>query len=155
MPSSVQRKSNSAHRRNSSRPRSVYSASFASRVDAVEPQVQQILQALGRCGCTDGARSSIEIALREALHNAVLHGNGANPRKRVRVECYEQPDRGILFVIRDSGPGFDPAQVPDPTKAENLLRETGRGLFMIRHYMDDVQFSRGGREIRMSKNRSA
>lgn len=78
---------------------------------------------------------------------------GANPRKRVRVECYEQPDKGLLFVIRDSGPGFDPALVPDPTHAENLLRETGRGLFMIRHYMDGVEFSRGGREIRMSKNR--
>lgn len=153
MPSSVQRKSNSVHRRNSSRPKRVYSASFASRVDAVEPQVQQVLRILGQCGCTDGTRSSIEIALREALHNAVLHGNGGNPRKRVRVECYEQPDGSLLFVIRDSGPGFDPALVPDPTKPENLLRDTGRGLFMIRHYMDGVEFSRGGREIRMSKNR--
>ena len=155
MQSSVHRKTNSAHRRRPSQPKRVYEASFASRIDGVEPQVQQILNVLGQCGCTDGCRSSIEIALREALHNAVLHGNGANPRKRVRVECYEQPDKSLLFVIRDSGRGFDPASVPDPTKAENLLRETGRGLFMIRHYMDNVEFCCGGREIRMSKNRGA
>ena len=153
MQSSIHRKTNSTPRRSASRRKRVYSVSFSSRVEAVEPQVQQILQVLGRCRCTDGTRSSIEIALREALHNAVLHGNGANPRKRVRVECYEQPDKSLLFVIRDSGPGFDPALVPDPTNAENLLCETGRGLFMIRHYMDEVEFSRGGREIRMSKNR--
>lgn len=153
MQSPAQHKTKSSPRRSASPRKRVYSASFSSRVKAVEPQVQRILQVLRPCGCTDGTRSSIEIALREALHNAVLHGNGANPRKRVRVECYEQPDKSLLFVIRDSGPGFDPALVPDPTNAENLLRETGRGLFMIRHYMDDVEFSRGGREIRMSKNR--
>jgi serine/threonine-protein kinase RsbW len=153
MPSSVQRKPKSTPRRKPSQAKRVYSATFSSRVDAVESQVQRILQALGSCGCTDGARGSIEIALREALHNAVLHGNRANPRKCVRVECYEQPDKSLLFVVRDSGTGFNPAVVPDPTKPENLLRDTGRGLFMIRHYMDGVEFSRGGREIRMSKNR--
>jgi len=153
MPSSVHRNTNSTHRRRPSQSKRVYEATFASRIDAVEPQVQQILNVLGQCGCTDGCRSSIEIALREALHNAVLHGNGANARKRVRVECYEQADRSLLFVIRDNGRGFDPASVPDPTKAENLLRETGRGLFMIRHYMDSVEFCCGGREIRMRKNR--
>lgn len=155
MPSSVHRKPNSTHRRRSSQPKRVYSSSFLSRVEAVEPQVHQILQVLGRCGCTDGVSGSIEIALREALHNAVLHGNGANPRKRVRVECYEEPDKSILLVIRDSGLGFDPSRVPDPTHPDNLLRDTGRGLFMIRHYMDDVQFTCGGREIRMRKNRRA
>jgi serine/threonine-protein kinase RsbW len=117
----------------------------------VEPTVHELLRALQQHGCKDGILSDVEIALREALHNAVLHGNGKNPRKRVHVECTEQPDRSYQLVVRDSGPGFKPDRLVDPTKPENLFRETGRGIYMIRHFMDEVQFKRGGREIRMKK----
>jgi serine/threonine-protein kinase RsbW len=131
----------------------VFEASFPSKVEAVEPTVHQLLRAMEENGCRDGILNDVEIAVREALHNAVLHGNEGNPRKRVRVECSQQPDHSFLLVVRDSGPGFDPDRVADPTKSENLFRETGRGIYMIRHFMDEVQFKRGGREIRMLKKR--
>lgn len=153
MRSSSHRNTKRSRSRTPSKEKCVFEASFASKVEAVEPTVHQVLRALEANGCKDGILSDVEIALREALHNAVLHGNDRNPRKRVRVECSEQPDRSLLLVVRDSGPGFDPDHVVDPTKTENLFRETGRGIYMIRHFMDEVQFKRGGREIRMRKKR--
>ena len=147
--------SNHHSKRSRSRPiakaKCVFEASFPSKVEAVEPTVHQVLRALEQHGCKDGILDDVEIALREALHNAVLHGNGANPRKRVRLECSEYADHSFLLIVRDSGPGFNPDRVADPTKRENLFRETGRGIYMIRHFMDEVQFKRGGREIRMRK----
>ena len=113
--------------------------------------VHEILRVVTKKAPPDGTRSEIELALREALANAILHGNNGNHRKRVRVECYDQGENGLLLTVRDSGSGFDPAKVKDPTCAENLFRDCGRGIFLIRHFMDEVQFARGGREIRMRK----
>lgn len=127
--------------------------SLPSTVQAIEPTLRGVIQALAQLGCPDHVCSDVEVALREAMQNAVLHGNGANPRKRVRIECYEQSDGSLWLVVRDSGRGFNPARVADPTASENLFRETGRGILLIRHFMDEVQFRRGGREIHMRKKR--
>ena len=113
--------------------------------------VHTVLAAISKRMRNEEELPAIELSLREALANAVLHGNGANHRKRVRVECYKQADEALVLVVRDNGRGFDPARLKDPTHAENLFRDCGRGIFLIRHFMDDVQFRRGGREIRMHK----
>lgn len=113
--------------------------------------VHDVLRAIARNFSLDGQMSAVELSLREALANAVLHGNGGNPRKRVRVECFRDVDGSLVLVVRDSGPGFNPARLKDPTEPENLFRDCGRGIFLIRHFMDDVEFARGGREIRMRK----
>jgi serine/threonine-protein kinase RsbW len=68
---------------------------------------------------------------------------------QICVSCDE--DRGILIVVRDPGEGFDPEDLPSPLKGENLLRSHGRGIFLINQFMDDVDFARGGTEIRMRK----
>ena len=99
----------------------------------------------------DGHRDAIDLALREAIVNAVVHGNRLNPDTKVQVECYALPERQILLVVRDEGPGFDPGEIEDPTKPENLERATGRGIFLIQRFMDEVAFGDGGREIRMKK----
>jgi len=129
----------------------ILSVSFPSEPQGVDPMVARVLQALSKKACTDGKRAEIELALREAIANAVIHGNGGNHRKRVRVECFRQTDDSLLLVVRDSGEGFDPSTVDDPTKPENLFRSRGRGIFLIRHFMDDVEFACGGREVRMRK----
>ena len=113
--------------------------------------MHEILQAVAEKTPLEGRCAEIELALREALANAILHGNNGNQRKRVRVECHKDGDNCLLLVVRDNGHGFDPAKVKDPTAPENLFRACGRGIFLIRHFMDDVQFARGGREIRMKK----
>ena len=97
------------------------------------------------------------VAIRESVINAIKHGNRNDTAKRVFVE-FETATRAdvpeLAIRIRDQGEGFDPEQVANPLDAENLLKSSGRGIFLIRNFMDDVQLQRapeGGMEIRMVK----
>lgn len=87
----------------------------------------------------------VGMALREALANAIKHGNKLNPEKLVHVLVRVDPGRELIIEVEDEGEGFSPAEVLDPTSPENLLRESGRGIFYIRHFMDAVHFSPGER----------
>lgn len=96
----------------------------------------------------------VGMALREALANAIKHGNKLNPEKRVHVVVRIDPGRELCLEVEDEGEGFAPANVVDPTSPENLLRESGRGIFYIRHFMDAVDFSpgeRGGTRLALVK----
>ncbi len=84
---------------------------------------------------------SIDLALREALVNAIVHGNRSDPRKAVRICVALQQDCGMLIVVKDAGSGFDPSQLPNPVIGENLLATHGRGIFLINQLMDDVRIS--------------
>src|SRR5437588_4063611 len=86
---------------------------------------------------------SIKLALEEALINAIKHGNQFDRGKKVRIAYRVQKDR-FDIEIRDEGPGFDPADVPDPTAIENLERPCGRGLMLMRYYMTEVNFTTAG-----------
>jgi serine/threonine-protein kinase RsbW len=91
----------------------------------------------------------IQLVLSEAINNAVVHGNRENPNKKVFVTA--QLNEKILNVtVRDEGEGFDPDSLADPLKDENLLKEGGRGVYLIKHYADDIQFSKGGKELAVS-----
>jgi serine/threonine-protein kinase RsbW len=92
----------------------------------------------------------IQLAMEEALVNAVKHGNQLDPSLTVRVSYRLLPDR-FDVAIRDEGPGFDEADVPDPTAPENLDRPCGRGLLLMRHYMTSVRFVGRGNVVRMSR----
>jgi serine/threonine-protein kinase RsbW len=98
----------------------------------------------------DGSRLNLNlrVGVTEAVANAVLYGNESDPAKIVRVEVSLDPSRVVLRV-RDEGRGFDPASVPDPTLPENLERPGGRGLFLIRHLMDEVEYNERGNEVRL------
>ena len=102
-----------------------------------------------------GHEFEIELALQEALANAVRHGCRCDAAKLVecRVSC--ESTGGVLIVVRDPGPGFDVTSVANPLEDANVLRASGRGIFLINQLMDEVGFSDGGREIRMRKGRSA
>lgn len=130
----------------------LFSQTFESRTTAIDPLVARILGVVGSNGCGEEPCTAIELSLREALANAIIHGNGSNPAKRVTVDCLRQEDGSILIVVRDEGPGFDLKDIPNPTAPENIYRSGGRGIFLIRHFMDHVEFNDGGREIRMKKN---
>jgi len=117
----------------------------------VEKIVNRVIRTVAESGKWNGQLTAIELALREALANAVLRGNKSNSRKQVSVDCFQHRDGSVLLVVRDHGQGFDPACLDDPTRPENIYRDSGRGIFLIRHFVDEVQFARGGREIRMRK----
>ncbi len=90
------------------------------------------------------------IALTEAVNNAILHGNKSREEKKVRVVCEVQED-GLLFTVTDEGRGFRPDNVANPLKEENLLKESGRGIFLMRTLLDRVEFrrTRDGMEVRL------
>ena len=95
----------------------------------------------------------MHLALEEALVSAIKHGHHSDPTKIVRFRYQVKPTR-VLAEIRDQGPGFDPDQVPDPTAPENLERPTGRGLFLMRHYMTWVRFNKRGNCVTLCLERS-
>jgi serine/threonine-protein kinase RsbW len=94
----------------------------------------------------------ISMAVREAAINAVLHGNEYDPARQIAVSL-ENSGSALTFVIADQGKGLDPDTLPDPLAPENLLRGTGRGIFLIRSFMDEVHFRQlhPGTELTMVK----
>jgi serine/threonine-protein kinase RsbW len=92
----------------------------------------------------------VMVSVTEAVNNAILHGNRSDKTKKVRVRC-EILEDGLLFRVNDEGRGFDPAGVESPLKEENLLRESGRGIFLMRTLMDKVEIepSKKGTEVRL------
>jgi serine/threonine-protein kinase RsbW len=95
----------------------------------------------------------IRLALEEALVNAIKHGNNLDKSKKVHISYGVVPER-FDIRIRDEGPGFDPQDVPDPTAFENLERPCGRGLMLMRHYMNEVWFGPNGNAVLMCKLRN-
>ena len=95
----------------------------------------------------------IAMAVREAAVNAVLHGNAYDPGKKVTLD-FERTGRDLVITIRDQGTGLDPDKIPDPLAPENLLKTSGRGIFLIRSFMDEVQIhpSQTGTEIKLVKH---
>ena len=102
-----------------------------------------------------GHEFEIELALQEALANAIRHGCQGDPTKFIQcVVTYEDPG-DVLIVVRDPGPGFELAGVPNPLEGTNVLKGSGRGIFLINQLMDEVRFADGGRELHMRKRRNA
>lgn len=93
---------------------------------------------------------AVKLALEEALVNAIKHGNRLDPAKRVHVRYSVTSDRIDIHIL-DEGAGFKPEDVPDPTAPENLERPCGRGLLLMRHYMNHVEYTDSGRAVTMSK----
>jgi serine/threonine-protein kinase RsbW len=119
--------------------------------NAVEPVVAQVMSTIREIKCVDGKEDAIELALQEALANAVVHGAKEDPTKIVECLVACEEDRGVIIIVRDPGPGFDPNAIPSCTLGENVYSNHGRGIFLINQLMDQVQFRKNGTEIRMLK----
>jgi serine/threonine-protein kinase RsbW len=132
-------------------PSTHFEVMLAADTSTISPVVAWVMHLVSEMEYGAGKEFQIEMALREALANAVLHGCKADPAKRIEcsVTCDEQ--RGILIVVRDPGTGFDPAKIPSPTDGQNLFSEHGRGIYLINTLMDEVRFERNGAEIHMRK----
>jgi serine/threonine-protein kinase RsbW len=120
--------------------------------------VQAVSDQLGRLlNFDDDAMTWMEVAVRESVINGIKHGNRHDTSKFVTVDFATQPAADpteLVIAIRDQGEGFDPEALPDPLAPENLLKSSGRGIFFMRSFMDDVTLSRvpeGGMEVRMVK----
>jgi anti-sigma regulatory factor (Ser/Thr protein kinase) len=118
---------------------------------AVDPVVQSVMNVVREMKCAEGREDSIELALAEALSNAVVHGASSDPTKVIECDVACDETHGMLIVVRDPGPGFDVSKLPDPCAGENIFASHGRGIYLINQLMDEVQFHKNGTEIHMIK----
>ena len=126
-----------------------------SSLDSVNKIEQIAEQCAQRAGFDEDTMSHIAMAVREAAVNAVLHGNAYDSNKHVKA-AFETTSDSLIIRIADQGPGLDPDKVPDPLAPENILRGSGRGIFLIRAFMDEVNFRQlhPGTELTLIKHRT-
>lgn len=120
-------------------------------VNKLEETAEQVAQ---RAGFDEETATHVAMAVREAAVNAVLHGNAYDPNKHVTAS-FEITSDALVVRITDQGPGFNPDSIPDPLAPENILRGSGRGIFLIRAFMDEVHFRQlhPGTELTLIKHR--
>lgn len=123
---------------------------IASTTEAAERLCDELLAAARRQGFQEEDLFAIHLALEEALVNAVQHGNQNDPHKKVTIHYTVTPEQ-FEITITDQGPGFQPDDLPDPRCPENLCKCSGRGVLLIRSYMDRVEYNPKGNEIHMVK----
>ncbi len=113
---------------------------------------RRILEAVRRVGFSEEQTFGVKLALEEALTNAIKHGNGNDPARRVIIRYGVAPTRLVIEVI-DEGGGFSPEDVPDPTDDANLQKPNGRGIMLMRAYMTHVEYNTAGNAVRMIAER--
>jgi serine/threonine-protein kinase RsbW len=126
-----------------------------STLDSVNKIEQIAEQCAERAGFDEDTISPIAMAVREAAVNAVLHGNSYDTSKHITAS-FETTTDSLIIRIADQGPGLDPEKIPDPLAPENILRGSGRGIFLIRAFMDEVNFRQlhPGTELILIKHRT-
>ena len=128
---------------------------LASRLESVEQAALEAAKFAERNDYGDDVKFAIDMAVREAVANAVKHGNLLDETKQVEI-AFENRDEGFEITVRDFGTGFAVEEVPDPTNPENLLKANGRGILFMRSFMDEVEWSNhedGGMMVKMLKKR--
>lgn len=127
--------------------------SFGSSLDYLE-LVQDVSESVGRlAGFDDDGQYWISLSVRESVTNAILHGNKQDLAKKVALSFHFEKHR-LVICVADEGRGFDESILPDPLDPSNLLKPSGRGIFYVRSFMDEVSYRnlpRGGWEVRMEK----
>jgi serine/threonine-protein kinase RsbW len=124
-----------------------------SRIEYVEEAAVAVAGILSRLRVGEDVAFGIDMAIREAVTNAVLHGNKQDEAKLVRVTVESSPS-SIEISVHDEGAGFNPQEVPNPTETENIMKSSGRGIFFMRNFMDDVEWlirPEGGTTVKMRK----
>jgi len=116
---------------------------LSSNYDSIEVAWVVLRDLMKECRYPESIEAGVEMALREALANAIRHGNGLDCPEPVLVE-YNLGSSNLVIEVRDSGSGFDAGNIPDPGSEENVLLDCGRGIFFMRQFMDEVEFSSGG-----------
>jgi serine/threonine-protein kinase RsbW len=102
--------------------------------------------------CTDSERFHLKLCIDEGLQNAFSHGNRSDPEKEISVVCFED-EQFWGVIIRDEGDGFQPENLRDARSKEALMKENGRGLLIMKEYMDDITYFEGGRILKLVKQK--
>jgi serine/threonine-protein kinase RsbW len=122
-----------------------------SNIHAISPMVDRLMRLIERTECVPGAKFDVALAIREALGNAVVHGNQENPDKKVHIRCRCESGKELSIVVTDESKGFDFLKILGNGLTSDTVGAHGRGIQLMRAYMDDVRFERGGSEVHMCK----
>ncbi len=122
-----------------------------SRREVVDGAVQDLMSFIRTMPCARKHLDEVELALSEALANAVIHGNREDPSKGVRVAAWCDRGEHLVIAVTDEGAGFDPERLPNPTEGDRIYGDGGRGIFLIRRLMDETEYRMGGRQVLMRK----
>ena len=125
---------------------------MASRRSSIAPAVDRILAGLNGAGFSEDQRQDLAVALAEALANAAVHGNRLRPGSFVSIKVEVERGRGAIVQVRDSGAGFDFTAVPDPSDPAHILVPGGRGVFLMRRLVDQLEYNYRGNEVRLVVN---
>lgn len=112
---------------------------------------KELIDRLRHRNVADDVIFDVHVAFEESLRNAMIHGNNSDPEKKVTIETELHNDI-LTIIVEDEGEGFEPRDLPDPTLDENLLKESGRGVYLIEHLMDEVKYENRGRRVVMKKH---
>lgn len=124
-----------------------------SRIEAVNEAALAVARILGDLGADEDLKFGLDMSIREAVTNAVLHGNKQDEAKQVRIGIKSSAVE-IEISVRDEGAGFNPTDIPDPTDPENIMKSSGRGIFLMRNFVDEVEWLTppgGGTTVKMTK----
>lgn len=124
-------------------------SSDLSNLSVVESLVDEVT---AKCNIIEDVYGNMLVSITEAFTNAVIHGNKQSESKVVTLEINDDKDK-VVYIIQDQGLGFDFNNLPDPTLPENIEKETGRGIFLIKNLADSVDFLDNGRTIKISFNK--
>ncbi|MDR3199532.1 MAG: ATP-binding protein [Planctomycetaceae bacterium] len=126
--------------------------SFPSDMKIAHDLIEEVMEQVKLGGWSNKDEFAVNMALEEALVNAIQHGNGSDPAKRVHFSCRLNSQR-IYIRIEDEGSGFDPNAIPDPTDPEHLLVTSGRGVFLIKSFVSRVKWNESGNVLEFEKDR--
>ncbi len=129
-------------------------ARMPSEIGAISPMVEQLMRFIEVWRCIEGNEFAVEMALREALSNAVIHGNELYPDKLVEVRCRCERGKGVWLSVKHHGNGFDPTAIPDPLASQGLEAEHDPDIHLMKFAMDEVSFKRRGTEVHLRKGPS-
>jgi serine/threonine-protein kinase RsbW len=122
-----------------------------SKIQAISPLVDRLMRLMERAKCVPGAEFDVELAIREALGNAVVHGNQENPDKKVHIRCRCESANEVSIVVSDEGKGFDYLKIFGNGLTSDHADTHGHGIQLMRAFMDEVRFEQGGSEVHMRK----
>jgi serine/threonine-protein kinase RsbW len=110
----------------------------------------KILKKLESRNISESTLFDIRLCVEETVRNAMQHGNRHGKKSKVKISYNIGPDKFVIDV-QDEGPGFDPGRLPDPTHDDNIMKGSGRGVYLVRHLMDKVEFNDKGNRVKLTK----
>jgi serine/threonine-protein kinase RsbW len=121
---------------------------FPSKIENINLVERLIDEISASCNLSSEIYGNLLVAMVEAVNNAIIHGNKLDESKEVHI-WYEIDSHNIIFEVKDQGPGFNFNHLPDPTLPENLEKPHGRGIFLMKHLVDEMQFSDNGARVKL------